>query len=83
MHQVTSDYAKQHFGEILERASQEPEGIMITQDDKSFVLIDQKEFDALIETAELLKNPKLLSDIDQARQEYSRGEFLTMNQIFG
>jgi prevent-host-death family protein len=83
MYQVTSDYAQNNFSEILDRASQDPEGVAIVQANKSFVLISQEELEALIETIELLKDPTLLSDIQQARQEYSRGEILTADQVFG
>jgi PHD/YefM family antitoxin component YafN of YafNO toxin-antitoxin module len=82
MYQVTSDYAQTHFGEILNRAAQDAEGVMIVQENKSFVLIAQDELEALIETTEFLKDPTLLSDIEQARQEYLQGEVLTMDQVF-
>jgi len=82
MYQVTSDYAQNHFNEILDRASQDPEGVAIVQANKSFVLISQEELEVLIETIELLKDPTLLTDIQQARQEYSRGEVLTADQVF-
>jgi antitoxin YefM len=82
MYQVTSDYAKAHLNEILEHASQDSEGVMIVQENKSFVLIAQDELEALIETTELLKDPALLSDIQTARQEYLQGDVLTMDQVF-
>jgi antitoxin YefM len=83
MYQVTSDYAQNHLSEILERASQDAEGVMIVRENKSFVLIAQDELEALIETVKLLKDPSLLSDIEAARQEYSQGDVLTMEQVFG
>jgi antitoxin YefM len=82
MYQVTSDYAQTHLDEILERARQDSEGVMIVQDNKNFVLIAQDELEALIETSELLKDPTLLSDIQKARQEYLQGDVLTMDQVF-
>ncbi|MBW4694491.1 MAG: type II toxin-antitoxin system Phd/YefM family antitoxin [Lyngbya sp. HA4199-MV5] len=82
MYQVTSDYAQNHFNEILDRASQDPEGVAIVQANKSFVLMSQKELEGLIETIELLNDPILLADIQQARQDYSRGEVLTADQVF-
>jgi prevent-host-death family protein len=83
MYQVTSDYAQNNFNEILDRASQDPQGVAIVQANKSFVLISQEELEALIETVELLKDPALIDDIRRARQEYSRGEVLTADQVFG
>jgi antitoxin YefM len=83
MYQVTSDYAQTHLNEILERASQDSEGVAIVRENKSFVLIAQEELEALIETTELLKDPTLLSDIQKARQEYLQGDVLTMDRVFG
>lgn len=79
---VTADYASQNFEEIIQRANTETEGVTIVKDNKSYVLIDREELEALIETAELLEVPDLLSDISQAREEYKRGETLTMKDIF-
>jgi PHD/YefM family antitoxin component YafN of YafNO toxin-antitoxin module len=82
MYQVTSDYAQTHLDEILERASQDAEGVMIVRENRGFVLIAQDELEALIETTELLKDPELVSDIQKARQEYLQGDVLTMGQVF-
>ena len=82
MYNVTSDYAKEHFEEILERAKIEPDGVLIVQDDTNFVLIDQEELDAWQETIEWLEEPDLLADIQQAREEYARGETLTIDKVF-
>lgn len=80
---VTADYASQNFDEIIQRANTEAEGVTIVKDNKSFVLIDQEELEALIETAELLQDPEVLTDISQARAEYQKGETLGMEDIFG
>jgi antitoxin YefM len=82
MYQVTSDYAQNNFNEILDRASQDPGGVAIAQANKSFVLISQEELEALIETVELLEDSTLIKDIQQSRQEYSRGEVLTADHVF-
>jgi antitoxin YefM len=80
---VTADYAHQNFDEIIQRASTDAEGIIIVKDNKSFVLIDRQELEALIETSELLQVPNLLNDIAQARLDYQNGETMTMEDIFG
>lgn len=80
---VTADYAKQNFDEIIQRANTETEGVTIVKDNKSYVLIDREELEALIETAALLEVPDILSDISEAREEYKKGESLTMEDIFG
>lgn len=80
---VTADYASQNFDEIIQRANTEAEGVTIVKDNKSFVLIDQEELEALIETAELMQDPGVLTDISQARAEYQKGETVGMEDIFG
>ena len=82
MYYVTSDYAKNHFDEILKRAKGEPDGVLIVQDNKSFVLIDREELEAWAETKEWLEESDLLSDIKKAREEYAEGETLTMDEMF-
>jgi len=83
MHQVSAEYAKNNFNEVIERASTEPGGIVIVQDDKNLVLISQEELDAWVETASLLQDPNLLIDIAEAKEQYRKGEVLTMDQVFG
>ena len=80
---VTADYASHNFEEIIQRANTEAEGVVIVKDNKSFVLIEKEELEALIETAELLLVPEVLTDVSQARKEYQKGETLTMEDIFG
>lgn len=82
-HHVTADYASKNFNEIIQRAKIEAEGVTIVKDNQSFVLIDQQELEALVETAELLQIPDILTDVSQARKEYQQQETLTMEDIFG
>lgn len=79
---VTADYASKNFHEIMQRAKIEAEGVTIVKDNQSFVLIDREELEALIETAELLQIPDILTDVSQARKEYQQQETLTMEDIF-
>ncbi|MEM6613171.1 MAG: type II toxin-antitoxin system Phd/YefM family antitoxin [Cyanobacteria bacterium P01_C01_bin.72] len=79
---ITADYASQNFDEIIKRANTEAEGVTTVKDNKSFVLIESEELEALIETAELLQDPEVLTDISQARAEYQKGETVGMEDIF-
>ncbi len=78
-----TNIASKNFNEIIQRAKVEAEGVTIVKDNQSFVLIDQEELEALIETAELLQTPNILEDVSQARKEYQQQETLTMEDIFG
>jgi prevent-host-death family protein len=83
MYCVTSEYAQKHFTEIMERAKHEPEGVLIVEENKTFVLIDKDELESWQETKELLKDSTILSDVKEAKKEYEKGETLTMEDIFG
>lgn len=82
MYQVTSEYAKNNFNEVIERAASEPGGVVIVRENQNFILISQEELDAWVETAKLLEDPDLLTDIATAQAEYQKGEVLTMEQVF-
>ncbi|MEO0928342.1 MAG: type II toxin-antitoxin system Phd/YefM family antitoxin [Cyanobacteria bacterium J06643_13] len=79
---VTAKYAGRNFEEVIQRANIETQGVTIVKGNKSFVLIEQKELEALIETAELLQMPEILADISEAREEYKRGETICTKKVF-
>lgn len=82
MYQVTSEYAKNNFNEVIERAAKEPGGVVIVRENQNFILISQEELDAWVETAKLLEDPDLLTDIATAREEYQKGDVLNIDQVF-
>jgi prevent-host-death family protein len=82
MYHVTLDYAKKHLDELLERAESESEGIVIVKENQSFILINKDELDSIRETSQWLKDPEIINDIKEARQEYKQDNVLTMEQIF-
>jgi hypothetical protein len=49
----------------------------------AFNLNNQSDDDSLIETNALMQVPDLLDQVESARQEYRKGEALTMQQVFG
>lgn len=83
MYHVTADYAKNNFNEVIQRASTEPGGVVIVQENKSFILISQEELESWMETSDLLQDKNLLSDIEESRQQYQKGEALKMERVFG
>ncbi|MEL7074764.1 MAG: prevent-host-death family protein, partial [Cyanobacteria bacterium J06582_2] len=71
-----------NFEEVIQRANTETQSVTIVKGNKSFVLIEQKELEASIETAELLQMPEILADISEAREEYKRGETISIKKVF-
>jgi PHD/YefM family antitoxin component YafN of YafNO toxin-antitoxin module len=57
--------------------------VSIVRENRSYVLISHEEWESLIETAELIKVPNLLEQVKSARQEYQKGEALSMDHVFG
>ena len=61
-YQVSADYAQENFNYIIQKAKKEAEGVVITQGDLSFVLIEQSklkkapEADEFEQLANLFKN---------------------------
>ena len=49
----------------------------------AFNLNNEDDQDSLTETNALLQVPNLLDQVESARQEYQKGEALTMQQVFG
>jgi len=72
MYQVTVDYAKTNLEELCDRAAQEPEGVAIVRDNRSYVLVTQEEWDARMQgVPNLLDSPanaaRLLESLERAR----------------
>lgn len=83
MYQVTVDYAKSHLDELCDHAIREPKGVAITRGDQKYILVNQEEWESLMETAEWMQDSNILSDVAAARQDYQGKEALTMEQVFG
>jgi hypothetical protein len=58
MYQVTIDYAKDYLGELCDQTEHEQTGIKIDRGDQSFILLTQKEWETLVETAQSGDRPK-------------------------
>ena len=78
--QFTLEYAHQNFEKVIECAKKE--AITLTQDEEKFFLINQDALESWLETLILLQDQELLDDIKTAKEEYKKGETLTMDEIF-
>lgn len=45
------------------------------------VIMSSQEFDSLMETMEILSDPKIMKDIERAEAEYKRGEYITWEEM--
>jgi PHD/YefM family antitoxin component YafN of YafNO toxin-antitoxin module len=78
--QFTVEYACENFNQVIETAAKEP--ITLTQNEQKFFLINEDILESWLETFVLLQNPEILNDVKMAREEYQKGETLTMDDIF-
>jgi len=47
-------------------------------------MVTKEDIDALMETFEVLStNPRILKEIDEALEEYRKGEYHTYEEVFG
>ena len=83
MYQVTVDYAKKNLDELCDLATKETEGVGIIHQDRVYLLINQQEWESVMETAMLIQVPNPPQQVETARQEYQAGETFSMEQIFG
>jgi len=45
------------------------------------VVMSYEEFDSLMETLEIMSNPKIMKDIRQAEAEYKLGKYVTLDEL--
>lgn len=45
------------------------------------VIMSAEEFDSLMETMEILSDPKIMKDIEKVEEEYKRGEYITWEEM--
>ena len=62
-YQVSADYAKHNFNHIIQKAQKEAQGVVITQGDRTFVLIEQSKLKEAQEAAEFEQLPNLFKNL--------------------
>lgn len=45
------------------------------------VMMSFNEFDSMMETLEILSDPKIMADIKKAEEEYEKGEYITWEEM--
>lgn len=79
---LTISEARKHLFEIAEDVQKPGSFCTLTiEGEPKVVMIAKKEFDALMETIELLSNPALLQQIKKVEEEYAQGECYTWDQL--
>ncbi len=68
-------YVKAHLSEIADRVERQHDRVMLTRNGRpSAVLISPEDLEALEETLDILSDENALREIQEAREEVSRGD---------
>ena len=81
-YQFSAEYAEQNFAQIIQQAQQEAEGVIITQGDKKFVLIEQSKLNNLQEAEQLEELFDLFQNVRPLRQSYTPKKTINLGDIF-
>jgi antitoxin YefM len=80
---LTATEARRTFFRLLKRSTRGHQQFRIAHKEGDVVLLSQDDYEALIETLELLSTPGLLKSIRQARREIARGETYSLEEVLG
>ncbi len=75
--------AKQNLMKLLKEVQEMGSTFVITKDGKAAgVLMSSEEYEGLMETIEILGDPKILKSLQKAKQEFEQGHFYTEEEVF-
>lgn len=82
---LTASEAKTRFFELLKGVRDREDEIVVTKDgEPAAILLSYQEFEQLIETLEVLSDPKAMQRIRSGRIHLKKGgKLLTHEQVFG
>lgn len=83
MRTLTATEARKSLFRLLRRSVRGHEQFRITHKAGDAVLLSQDDYEALLETLELLSTPGFLRSIRQARREIARGETYSLEEVLG
>lgn len=83
MDTLTATEARKELFTLLKRSVRGHRQFRIKHKEGDVVLLSQEDYDALLETLELLSTPGLLRSIRRARREIARGETYPLEEVLG
>lgn len=81
-YQISAEYAQQNFEQVMQQAQQESEGVVITDGDKKFILIEQSKLQDLQEAEQLEQLPSLFKNVAPLRKEYASSKTINFKGMF-
>ena len=74
--------ARARLSELADEVTATHEQVTITRNGvPAMVLLSADEYEGLIETMEIMRDPQAVSDLRQAQAEYERGEAYTLDDL--
>ena len=83
MESLTATEARANLFSLLKQAARGHEQFRITHNQGNAILVSEEDYEALLETLELLSTPGLAASIRRARDEIARGETLSLDDALG
>ena len=79
---ITATDARKDFFKILQSIDRPNRKYTITLGGKAkAVILSADEYDSWLETIEILNNPKIMKEINEAEKEFERGEYIPLEEI--
>lgn len=69
--------------EIMKRVISSQNPVRIADKNGSIIIMDESNYEGMMETIYLLGVPGLLESLKESEQEFKRGEFYTHDEVFG
>lgn len=77
MHAINFTDARKHFAETMKRVTDDAEPVrIIRRDAPDIVMVDAREYEAIMETLYLFSNPANAAHINESIEQAGRGEFV-------
>lgn len=83
MRTLTATEARRELFNLLKRSVRGHRQYRITHKEGDVILLAHEDYEALLETLELLSTPGLLKSIRRARREIARGETYSLEEVLG
>lgn len=80
---LTATEARRTLFRLLKRSTRGHQQFRISHKGGDAVLLSQDDYDALLETLELLSTPGVLKSVRRARREIARGQTYSLEEVLG
>ena len=81
-HTISISEARKRIFEIADEVQQPDTHYVLTENGKpKAVILSAAEFEDLLDNLDIFSNPDLLKEIEEAEQQYKKGEYVTWEEL--